>query len=207
MPLVTIGAKFYMSLTLPAPTQAYTSKNDLYKFLGTVQMSNPTLQPKILDDTFFSGLDALFVKHLFPSFQMFGVGKLTLSQYDQNKAPCLEDDNEDEQEMGEPEDIVSLHWTREYKDKYLPAVEVFVQQWVTEQKKVLHAPSEVQALDVLLQKVLQFLKTGGENQVVIQSVTWHTDKMRVPLVTPALISSLVSELNAVEYAAVSVSFY
>lgn len=205
MPLVTIAAKFYMSLTLPAPPQAYTSKNDLYKFLGTVQMLDSTLQPNILDDKFFSGLDLLFVQHLFPSFQMFGVGKLILSQYDQNKAPCLEDDDEDEQETGEPKDMVSLHWTREYKEKYLPAVEIFVAKWVMERKKVLHAQGEVQALDALLQKVMQFLTIGGENKVVIHSVTWHTDKMRVPLVTPALISSLVSELNAVEDAAVSVS--
>ena len=206
MPLVTIGAKFYMSLTSRVPAQQHDSKNDLYSALAKVEMLDPGFHANILDKAFFNGLDKLFVTHLLPCFQALGVFDGVVKEYDQNKAPSLEEEEEDDDDDDEknevPQDIVSLDWIHQFKEKYIPAVMLFVDKWVVQRKTVLKA--HVEALDVLPQKILQFL-TIGPLKTGIRSIPWHTDKLGVPLVTPALISSLVGELNAVEDAAISVS--
>jgi len=191
-----------MNLTLPTPVHQHKTKTHVYEQIDLQDMMDSRLQLKILDASFFSGLDKLFLDHLFPSFQAFGITTPSITEYDQNTAPSLED--EEERSENVEEEIVSLDWINQYKMHYIPAVETFVAKWVMERKKVLCSPTEVLALDALADKVKQFV-TMGEKKTGMRTVPWHADRIGVPLVTPFFISAITSELNEVEDAAISVS--
>ena len=206
IPLVLMGAKFYMSLTLPTPAKIPRQRKDLYKSINQVEMLDPNLQLKILDTEFFYGLDKLFMDHLFPSFQAFGMIKVPITEYNQNKAPSLDDEDEETKDDEEREEIISLNWRKQFDTHYIPAVGHFVAKWVIERKKVLHVPSEIKALDALEKKVTQYVMIE-DSRIGIRDVPWHADGLGVPLVTPSFLTSLMSQLNAVEDASISVSLH
>src|SRR5882757_5673902 len=121
MPMAIMGAKFFMSLTLATPLATFDNRDDYYNSIHNLSMRDTRLQPHILDHLFFSGLDKLFLQHLYPSFQAFGMLTVTDAKYDQNKAPAIDDDDDDDDEDKE-EDILSLDWRKHFEMEYMPAL-------------------------------------------------------------------------------------
>lgn len=210
MPMAIMGAKFYMSLTLPTPLKAFKSREDFYTSIHKLSMLDAQLQPHILDNAFFSGLDKLFLEHLYPSFQAFGMPALMDARYNQNRAPAVDDDEEEEEKEEEEEevkaeDILSLDWRGKFEKEYMPAVKKFVERWVHGRKKMLIGKMEVEALNGLAEKVAAYVTIGDKDKEEgMPNVIWQNDSMGLPLVTPMFLRALMSELNVVDEAVVSV---
>lgn len=208
MPLAIVSSKFYMSLTLPTPEPEVGNKSGLYVELEGLSLVDSRLQPRLLDDEFFKGLDQLFLKHLLPSFQTFGIAGEITDQFDQNNAPVIDDLEEEvtaEKSASQEEEMLSLNWSKKFWEEYVPAVTKFVAAWVGKRKSVLKEKSQVAALDSMEEKVAQYFEREDDDTSGFPTVGWHSDRVGVPLMTPTFLSALLGELNAVQDAAVSVS--
>lgn len=208
-----MSAKVYLNLTLPI-TNAALEKQKYYNTTCELDMHDTRFRPYLLDDAFFAGLDALFTKHLFPSFQSFGIQGGIHMVYDQNKVPNMatpDDDDEEEDNTANgislsdaPVDIVNLDWVSQFKGKYFPAVKIFILKWVADRKKNITHKDDLKALDILWDKVDTLLTCDLEGKERITDISWHHELDFLPMFTPTLMNCLLGALNDVEEGAISV---
>lgn len=195
--------RFYKMLTSPdvLPT---TSKADMYAAVSHCDWWDKNLVPELLDTSFFSGLDQLYIEHLFPSFQSFGSELGLDMQYDANKAPAIGDDDEDI-EMDTSVEIVSLDWVDQFTRQYIPAVMKFVRSWAEIRKQQLTGIQETEALMLLPGKVEFQLIPQRRFKHTLPGASWHEEWICVPMLTPSFLNGMFGSLNDVEEAAITVS--
>ncbi|KAF8949769.1 hypothetical protein BDZ97DRAFT_1899739, partial [Flammula alnicola] len=152
---------------------------------------------------FFSGLDDLFMQHLFPSFQSFGLEDGIDMAYDQNKAPSMDDDDDEENQIDSSPELVSLNWSEQFRKKYTPAVQSFVKEWVDSRRTQVTDANELKALGLLQAKVMHQLMIERDESAQLPGLVWHDDPLGLPLLTPSFMNALLGSLNDVEDATIA----
>lgn len=214
-PLIELHVKFFLSLTLPTNNPT-TSFGGLLEYIMVLEPFNPKMQLSVLDASFFHGLELIYKRLLFDSFQLFMKGQDEKDTYYQNRVPKVYDsDEESSASDGDgdlptevDEQVIEINWDTHFRFKYVPAVLAFVKSYVDKKSKIATDPDELAALGCMSSKVYYFLrKSITSANLASQGPYWLDCGTPPPFICPSFLNSFLASLNEVDDAVLAVGFF